>query len=467
MNLFFENIGDIKQASINFKNLTVISGQNDVGKSTVGKLMFALIQSCNTYTEVFQRENPRSNLLYNWIYTRLRDHSSLSENREVIAFFSRMRMDSRRYDHEKILDKVDYFILNTNDDEERNFLEKLKYIISDFYGKDINLEYRSSDGLFDIINNEFRNNAVRYGSKNSNVVLKSNENNDENDSFSLQFKFSRRNQTLYVRSGAPNFRDVTIVENPAILQYLPTIFSNSILNSLGTNKKFRNIGVPYHVMDLWKKLKNSSIQEGQEISDDLFTLQLEDGFSISKIESAVDLDKDIKKLKDNDKLNTKFINDFFDGSLYYMQKEHGFVFKKKDNKIFDINNISSGVKSLAILDLLLNGDYINNDTLLILDEPETNLHPAWQKKYAEVIAKLCSSGANILINTHSPYMVESLRGYSEKYNSPVNFYLAQRDCNNNEIIFSEKNKDISQIINVLAQPLRDLNNELSGLKDDY
>ena len=39
MNLIFENIGDIKKASINFKKLTVISGENDVGKSTVGKLI--------------------------------------------------------------------------------------------------------------------------------------------------------------------------------------------------------------------------------------------------------------------------------------------------------------------------------------------------------------------------------------------------------------------------------------------
>lgn len=87
MNLSFENIGDIKQASINFEKLTVISGENDVGKSTVGKLMFAIIQSCNTYNEVFQREHPRSNLLYSWIYTRIREHQSLSENLELRSFF--------------------------------------------------------------------------------------------------------------------------------------------------------------------------------------------------------------------------------------------------------------------------------------------------------------------------------------------------------------------------------------------
>ena len=115
----------------------------------------------------------------------------------------------------------------------------------------------------------------------------------------------------------------------------------------------------------------------------------------------------------------------------------------------------------------MKGEYINKDKILIKDENEKNLKKKKKKKYAEVVAKLCDSGANILINTHSPYMVESLRGYSEKYNVPVNFYLAQRDSDSNEINFLEKNGDISQIINVLAQPLRDLNNELSGLKDDY
>ena len=37
------------------------------------------------------------------------------------------------------------------------------------------------------------------------------------------------------------------------------------------------------------------------------------------------------------------------------------------------------MKSIAILDLLCKGYFINNETILIIDEPETNLHPKWQK----------------------------------------------------------------------------------------
>lgn len=49
--------------------------------------------------------------------------------------------------------------------------------------------------------------------------------------------------------------------------------------------------------DLWSKLKNSSLQSGDADSDNLFKVQLDDGFSISKIESAAGVDKDIKKSK--------------------------------------------------------------------------------------------------------------------------------------------------------------------------
>lgn len=45
--LVLENIGKIKKAKINITGLSVIAGKNDSGKSTVGKVMMALIKSYN------------------------------------------------------------------------------------------------------------------------------------------------------------------------------------------------------------------------------------------------------------------------------------------------------------------------------------------------------------------------------------------------------------------------------------
>ncbi|XUP89179.1 AAA family ATPase [Campylobacter coli] len=45
--LYLENIGIIKEANINLEGLSVIAGENDTGKSTVGKILMALIKTHN------------------------------------------------------------------------------------------------------------------------------------------------------------------------------------------------------------------------------------------------------------------------------------------------------------------------------------------------------------------------------------------------------------------------------------
>lgn len=42
MRLVLKNIGMLKNAEINLKNLSVIAGENDNGKSTVGKVVFCI-----------------------------------------------------------------------------------------------------------------------------------------------------------------------------------------------------------------------------------------------------------------------------------------------------------------------------------------------------------------------------------------------------------------------------------------
>jgi len=46
--------------------------------------------------------------------------------------------------------------------------------------------------------------------------------------------------------------------------------------------------------------------------------------------------------------------------------------------------------------------------LLIIDEPEMNLHPEAQVKMTEFLTMLINAGLNILVTTHSPYVVDHL-----------------------------------------------------------
>lgn len=73
----------------------------------------------------------------------------------------------------------------------------------------------------------------------------------------------------------------------------------------------------------------------------------------------------------------------------------------------DLYNASSSIKQLAPLLLYLRYRAQEND-LLIIDEPEMNLHPESQAKLLEVLGMLVNAGVNVLLTTHSPYFMSHL-----------------------------------------------------------
>lgn len=54
MKLVLDNIGMLKKAEINLESLSVIAGENDNGKSTIGKVVFCIIKAINRYKEDLQ-----------------------------------------------------------------------------------------------------------------------------------------------------------------------------------------------------------------------------------------------------------------------------------------------------------------------------------------------------------------------------------------------------------------------------
>lgn len=65
---------------------------------------------------------------------------------------------------------------------------------------------------------------------------------------------------------------------------------------------------------------------------------------------------------------------------------------------------SSIVKTLASLVIYLKYEAVHND-LVIIDEPELNLHPDNQVKLARIFAKLVNKGLRLIVSTHSDYIV--------------------------------------------------------------
>jgi len=120
------------------------------------------------------------------------------------------------------------------------------------------------------------------------------------------------------------------------------------------------------------------------------------------------------------------IEEVIKGRVYYDDTNKDILFIKKGLKEpLLMDSTSSGIKMFGFFQILLLNESIQNGTILILDEPEVHLHPKWQLKMAEIIVELVKKGVYIVVNSHSPYMIEALQRYSELSKVNSDFYLAE------------------------------------------
>lgn len=70
---------------------------------------------------------------------------------------------------------------------------------------------------------------------------------------------------------------------------------------------------------------------------------------------------------------------------------------------------SMGIRPILLMKHLINQNVIRKEVVLILDEPEVHLHPAWQVAYARMLSSMSELlGVRILVTTHSPYFMKAL-----------------------------------------------------------
>ena len=151
MILKLQNIGIIEEADINIDGITLIAGQNDSGKSTVGKVLYALIRGVNI------DENRFNSSKNEFIINRIRDIRNLL-----------LRTKSSNIDDEKIQGKfiLTYlenddslfgkysFRINFEDSESTNILLSELNEINNLYYDYSNVSIKTQLGTFinDIIN---------------------------------------------------------------------------------------------------------------------------------------------------------------------------------------------------------------------------------------------------------------------------------------------------------------------------
>ncbi len=142
------------------------------------------------------------------------------------------------------------------------------------------------------------------------------------------------------------------------------------------------------------------------------------------------------------------------------ERDGRFWYETKNKKTVDIRNTSSGVKTLLIVARLIENGWIDENTIIVLDEPEIHLHPEWQLFFAKIIVEINKTmKSKIVLNTHSPYLLNAIEVYSEKNDIYKNlkFYFSENE--GNFAIIRDYTENVEKIYKKLVNPFLKLDDE--------
>ena len=127
------------------------------------------------------------------------------------------------------------------------------------------------------------------------------------------------------------------------------------------------------------------------------------------------------------------IADTTQGYTSLKEDDSRLLFDRKDDRHFPLHSVATGIKGLSIIQRLAEKHAFDEKTLLILDEPESHLHPQWIVEYARILVLMQKKlGVKMLIASHSPDMIDALQTFSESEGiaERTNFYLAEESAEN-------------------------------------
>ena len=423
MQLKINNIGKIKSATFEFNGITVIAGNNNTGKSTVGKVLFALFSKFNNINKSI--EQYKNEAIIARVFKALSlYHSdeksilSLLDSPYVLDMFKREKRKTC-YTPEDIEEWLNLF---SQSDKLKLTLKDIKEIF-DSSSEEINrlatnrIKAEIVTKYFnDIFDNQI-NNMTNIDPALVNLNIKDND---------IKVEFIE-NECSFVEDNIKLINKAIYVDDPYII--------DSPLDTYHRNLKGRN-----EINNCLNKLLHS--KENNEIIEQIL---------------AKDKYKEIEE-KINLVINGQLIPNK-DGNYTLENKEY-------PNGI-NVSNLSTGLKSFLIIKKLITDNLIINRDILILDEPEIHLHPEWQIVYAELLVLLQKYfDLTILLTTHSPFFLRAIEVFSRKYylNDKCKYYLALE--NEHLQVTFEEVKDTSLIYDKMAKAFFLLNDIEDSLVDN-
>lgn len=419
MKLELENVGKINQANIELNGITIIAGENNTGKSTIGKMLFCVFHAFYKIEEQIKEERTKS------ISRVLNSYYHEASNRFT-----------RRFD---TLDLAKYIV-----EQQEVFLGDTRILVKEiekFYiSKDQNFQrYIGQDALEKLVDRIYAFLKLEDGEIQKIILRKRLEAEFQMKVAHLNHAEKEANVKVGIKGNSIEFtvinnEDISITSYMNLTKEIIYIDDPFVLDDLGQPQWYVFLHEFGHRQDLLKKLASDQKVDDFSVVDELIVQK--------KLEKILGVMQNV-----------------CDGNIV-SDDSNTFVYKTdKLNGALGIVNLSTGMKNFVILRRLLQNGNIDENGIIILDEPEIHLHPEWQLKFAEIIVLIQKEfNTNILLNTHSPYFLNAIEVYSEKYqiDNKCKYYLV--DENNKGAIVSDVTNNTEKIYAKLAKPLQKLEN---------
>ncbi len=436
MKLKLSNILKIANADIELGGLTVITGVNDSGKSTIGKVLFSTLKAVNNASQIKE-----SDAIFK-IRLQLIGIKRILNRQEIYLQEINDIRDLADNLIEKTFNKIDVLTKSIIENEQiknlpsraLSILEKrlstIHTIIENFYNPNLAIKEEFNR----ISESEFTTRLLNsFGKEYASIEFYDDTNNKQGST--IKIDFANKSLDDIKVNGSFSIEDITYIESPV---YLPILNTLRLSNSFSTSS-FRNIppylqkgNIPYHIADMAEKIL--TIEE--------FVPSLFDTLNTAQFESLL-----------------KEINLLIGGTFNVNIKDNQLYFCKESGEKIPAINIATGVKSFGVLLRLLETNNISTSKILVIDEPEIHLHPEWQIKFCKLIIELIAKGIPIVISSHSPYFLQGLRYYAaaKGVEKDVIYYMAEKkeDGLSNIINVSD---DLNKVFTLLSAPLHQIMN---------
>lgn len=470
MKLRLKNIGIIEEADINLPGLTVITGKNSSGKSTVGKALYAVIDGAIDITEKYNNDVSHmisvilvsvSGLLSELsMIVRNSSRDSEEESLRIKQLFSEyikiwellnlrpstmrviaseaeveeLAQEFEKFDVVDIIDKINkirnkYKQPDIRVSDKREIRERVSEagrrvdkLMNQLNATPDYKAYAVSN-INDTLHKEFVNQIqpVKWDADYSDITIS----NDRQDI--VDIRIDNNNVIALDIANPDNYFDRAImIDDPMIIDQIDGSISQT--GYLGGNEYIPGMEPSDHRESLLRLIRNTkqrTVLEKTQISKE-----------------AQEIER---------KLDSMLSGDF-------SFEDEGSYIIGKDGKKLRLSNMATGTKTVAILIMLIREGLLTQKSVLIFDEPESHLHPEWQNIFAEIIVLIEKViGAHIVLTTHSPNLFYALDTYSRKYDiiSRCAFYQTE-SADNGHVKINDVSKDVGKIYSDFLNYLLDM-----------